>query len=240
MHLISFWGSVDGSTALGTGVKPIEKTEIRRKAAEALRKAGAPPQKQNQIKGQRPTEAPTSTEEPTPTEEPREIVNPTTALDISSGPPGSTANLEGTGFYPNKPVTVTESGPAGSRKVGVVTADASGIFSMTFQVGNSTPAGRITLTFRQKPDVKVTDTFYVTACDGCPVKPNYDEPDTKKNTPSEKPTEQSTAAARKAPTTQPSKTQTSAPTETGASPVPWATLAPRATSAPETSPSANR
>jgi uncharacterized repeat protein (TIGR01451 family) len=164
MHLISFWGSVDGSTPLGTGQKPIEKTEIRRKAEEALRKAGAHPEKQNQIEGQTPTD------DPTPTKEPREIVNPRTAIDPTSGRPGSTPDLSGGGFYPNKDVTITESGPAGSRTVGTITADASGRFDTTLQIADSTPEGQITFTFRQVPDVKVTDTFYVwvPAIEGAP------------------------------------------------------------------------
>jgi hypothetical protein len=176
---------------------------------------------------------------PTPSQQQKGSINPNTAFDISSGPPGSTPNLDAWGFYPNKDVTVTESGPAGSRTVGVVKADASGSFNMTFQIGDRTPEGQITFTFRQKPNVKATDTFYVTACRGCPIEPDHDQPNTKKNAPSTKPTAQPTAPARKAPSTKPSETATSS-AETTTAPVPWATLGPQATPAPETSPSATR
>jgi hypothetical protein len=176
---------------------------------------------------------------PTPSQQQKGSISPNTAFDISSGPPGSTPNLDGWGFYPNKDVTVTESGPAGSRTVGVVKADASGSFNMTFQIGDRTPEGQITFTFRQKPNVKATDTFYVTACRGCPIKPDHDQSNTKKNAPSTKPTAQPTAPARKVPSTKPSETATSS-AETTTAPVPWATLAPEASSAPETTPSANR
>jgi len=98
-------------------------------------------------------------------------ISPVTGFDKSSGPPGSTPTLSGSGFYPNKPVTVTESGPAGSRTVGTITTDSTGSFTMRFQVGDPTPEGTVTLTFRQAPDIKVTDSYYVTACRGCPVKP---------------------------------------------------------------------
>ena len=152
--------------------------------------------------------ATTSVGEATPSQQQKGPINPNTAFDISSGPPGSTPNLDGGGFYPNKDVTVTESGPAGSRTVGVVRADASGRFNMPLQIGDRTPEGQITFTFRQEPNVKVTDTFYVTR-----------------------------AAATEAPTIEPSETPTSSPTETTTAPTREPSETAKATTAPGTTPS---
>ena len=91
---------------------------------------------------------------PPPIEQQKELVDPRTGFEPTSGRPGSTPNLFGGGFYPNKDITITESSPAGPRPVGVITPDASGSFDIMFRIPDSTPAGHITYTFRQEPDVK--------------------------------------------------------------------------------------
>jgi hypothetical protein len=98
---------------------------------------------------------------PPPIEERKELVDPKIGFDPTSGRPGSTPNLFGGGFYPNKDITITESSPAGSRPVGVIAPDASGSFDIMFQIPDSTPAGQITYTFRQEPNLEVADTFLV-------------------------------------------------------------------------------
>ncbi len=46
---------------------------------------------------------------------------------------------------------------------GTLTTDACSGFTMTFRVRDTTPPGRITIYFRQPPDVAVADTFLVTS-----------------------------------------------------------------------------
>ena len=161
-----------------------------------------------------------------PIEEQKELVDPKTGFDPTSGRPGSTPNLFGGGFYPNKDITITESSPAGSRPVGVITPDASGSFDIMFQIPVSTPAGQITYTFRQEPDVEVADTFLV---GGEPV-----------STPEPMPSpEEAAPTTEETPTTEPSETPTSAPTETATASTPEPSEAAKATTAPETTPSAS-
>ncbi len=161
-----------------------------------------------------------------PIEEPTTLVNPITGFDPTSGRPGSTPNLFGGGFYPNKDITITESSPAGSRPVGVITADASGSFDIMFQIPVSTPAGQIAYTFRQEPDVEVADTFLV---GGEPV--STPEPMASP--------EEAAPTTEETPTTEPSETPTSAPTETATASTPEPSEAAKATTAPGTTPSAS-
>jgi hypothetical protein len=176
------------------------------------------PAKRLQQKQQQRIEKGKSPDAPTP----QTAVDPKTAFDISSGRPGSTPNLDGGGFYPNKDVTITESGPAGSRTVAVVTADAYGSFNITFQIADSTPEGRLTYTFRQEPDVKVSDTFDVWV-----------------PTPEPVPTTEAAPTREETPTIEPSETPTSAPTETATASTPDATKTAEATTAPKPTPSAS-
>jgi hypothetical protein len=76
-------------------------------------------------------------------------VHPYASLDVTSGPPGTAIEATGGGFLPDKPITVTESGPVGKRTVGTITSDGDGSFSMNIRVSDPTSPGRDTITFTQ-------------------------------------------------------------------------------------------
>jgi hypothetical protein len=71
-------------------------------------------------------------------------------LTPANGPPGTVTTADGSGFTPNQPVTVTQSG---GRRVtgggGTVRADQSGSIIMNFRIADQTPPGVITVTFTQ-------------------------------------------------------------------------------------------
>jgi hypothetical protein len=152
------YGEFDGDAFRYGGSGGCEEQQKSVKQQKATEKQK--PIKKKPVEKLKPTEQ-ESTEQQKPIEKPKTLVDPRLGFDPTSGRPGSTPNLFGGGFYPNKDITITESSPAGSRPVGVITPDASGSFDIMFQIPDSTPAGQITYTFRQEPDVKVSDTFLV-------------------------------------------------------------------------------
>jgi Neprosin len=142
----------------GPGKCDKQQTSVKQQKSVEKQK---PVEQQKPVEKQKPVEQQKPIEKQKPIEEPPTLVDPRTGFEPTSGRPGSTPNLFGGGFYPNKDITITESSPAGSRPVGVITPDASGSFDIMFRIPDSTPAGHITYTFRQEPDVKVWDTFLV-------------------------------------------------------------------------------
>lgn len=75
-------------------------------------------------------------------------------LTPSEGSPGTVIAAEGSGFTPNQPVTVTQSG--GMVLIGgnaTIRADQSGSIAMSFRVGNQTPPGVITVSFTQGDNI---------------------------------------------------------------------------------------
>jgi hypothetical protein len=68
----------------------------------------------------------------------------------ADGPPGTVTTADGSGFAPNQPVTVTQSGglivTAGST---TIRADQSGSVTMNFRIADQTPPGVIRVTFTQ-------------------------------------------------------------------------------------------
>ena len=71
-------------------------------------------------------------------------------LTPANGPPGTVITADGSGFIPNQPVTVTQSGGRGfTASSGTVRADQSGSITMNVHIADETPPGVTTVTFRQ-------------------------------------------------------------------------------------------
>jgi hypothetical protein len=71
-------------------------------------------------------------------------------LTPANGPPGTVTTADGSGFTPNQPVTVTQSGGRGvTGGGGTVRADQSGSITMNLRIADQTPPGVITVTFTQ-------------------------------------------------------------------------------------------
>jgi hypothetical protein len=74
---------------------------------------------------------------------------PYASLSPESGSPGTIVNASGGGWAPNKPVTVTQSGPNVTGGGGAITADGNGDIDSNFRIAEGTEPGEITVTFRQ-------------------------------------------------------------------------------------------
>ncbi|MCA1836230.1 MAG: hypothetical protein LC721_07860, partial [Actinobacteria bacterium] len=71
-------------------------------------------------------------------------------LTPANGPPGTVITADGSGFIPNQPVTVTQSGRRGiAGGSGTVRADQSGSITMNVHIAHETPPGVTTVTFTQ-------------------------------------------------------------------------------------------
>ena len=83
-------------------------------------------------------------------------------LTPAKGPPGTVTIADGSGFTPNQPVAVTQSGgPEITGGGATVRADQSGTVSMSFRIADQTRPGVITVTFTQE-DNTATAQFRVT------------------------------------------------------------------------------
>lgn len=82
-------------------------------------------------------------------------------LTPASGPPGTVITADGSGFIPDLPVTVTQSGGRGiNAGSGTVRADQSGSITINVHIAHETPPGVTTVTFTQG-DNTVTAQFRV-------------------------------------------------------------------------------
>jgi hypothetical protein len=82
-------------------------------------------------------------------------------LTPTSGPPGTVITADGSGFIPDLPVTVTQSGGRGiNAGSGTVRADQSGSITINVHIAHETPPGVTTVTFTQG-DNTVTAQFRV-------------------------------------------------------------------------------
>jgi len=71
-------------------------------------------------------------------------------LTPANGPPGTVITADGSGFTPNQPVTVTQSGWRGiTGGGGTARADQFGSITRNFRITHETPPGVITVTFTQ-------------------------------------------------------------------------------------------
>jgi hypothetical protein len=80
---------------------------------------------------------------------PQPKLAPYASLSPESGSPGTIVNASGGGWAPNKPVTVTQSGPNVTGGGGTITADGNGDIDSNFRIAEGTEPGEITVTFRQ-------------------------------------------------------------------------------------------
>jgi hypothetical protein len=74
-------------------------------------------------------------------------------LTPTNGPPGTVTTADGSGFTPNQPVTVTQSGWGITGSDGTVRADQSGSITTDFRIADQTPPGVITITFTQGDNI---------------------------------------------------------------------------------------
>jgi hypothetical protein len=88
--------------------------------------------------------------------------NPGIGVSISSGPPGSTVTVGGSGWTPDQPVTISQTGPNANGGEATITADPAGQFEVTFQIADGTQPGLLTIRAHQAPDLNASAPFMVT------------------------------------------------------------------------------